>query len=231
MSHLKTDPPFKQTITEPKSLGPFRFIASIALLLSGILFFLYPTLRPFSDETTLQGAFAFSSMSWLLSHLLGIIAFMLLPVGLLGLYDTMENKKARKTAFYGFLFSYVGMGCTLPFYGAEVFALDVIGQEALNQNKDSILELANAIRFGPGFLMILIGLTLLAIGSFLVAISIWRSGTMTKWAGIPLALGFLLYLPQYVATQPLRIIHGLLIALGCIWIAVIIWKHRYEDRG
>ncbi|WP_456278747.1 hypothetical protein [Bacillus sp. AK128] len=231
MNHLKTVSALKQTINEPKSMGAFHQIAVIALLFSGILFFLYPTLRPFSDETTLQGAAAFASLSWLLSHVLGIIAFMLLPVGLLGLYDIIENKNAQKTAFYGFLFCYVGMGCTLPFYGAEVFALDVIGQEALNQNRDSVLELANAIRFGPGFLMILIGLTLLAIGSALVAISIWRSGTMTKWAGIPLALGFILYLPQYVATQPLRIIHGLVIAIGCIWIALVIWKHRYKERA
>ena len=54
----------------------------------------------------------------------------------------------------------------------------------------------------------------------LVAIAVWRSGTLSRWSGIPFALGFVLYLPQFFGTQPIRVAHGLLVALGCIWVAV-----------
>ncbi|WP_026672980.1 hypothetical protein [Alkalihalobacterium bogoriense] len=224
-------PTLQETLNKATPLKPvLRPIAVLSLFLSGILFFLYPALRPFSDEATLQGAAAFASNAWMLSHVLGIIAFLLLPLGLIGLYNTIENNKARKVALTGVLLSYLGMGFTLPFYGAEVFALSVIGQKALLQQSASVLELANAIRFGPGFLMIFLGLMLLALGTILIAIAIWKSQTMTKWTGMPLAVGIVLYLPQYLASQPLRIAHGLLIAIGCIWIAVEIWKHRTYEK-
>ncbi|UOE94770.1 hypothetical protein [Alkalihalobacillus sp. LMS39] len=222
-------PTLQETLNKVALLKAFlRPIAVFSLCLSGILFFLYPALRPFSDEATLQGAAAFASNAWMLSHVLGIIAFLLLPLGLLGLYNTIENNKARKAVLTGVLLSYLGVGLTLPFYGAEVFALSVIGQEALVQQSASVLELANTIRFGPGFFMIFLGLMLLALGTILIAIAIWKSGILTRWAGIPLAVGFVLYLPQYLAIQPLRIAHGLLIAIGCIWIAVGIWKHGHK---
>ena len=60
------------------------------------------------------------------------------------------------------------------------------------------------------------GLLLLAVGAVLVAIAVWRSGTLSRWSGIPFALGFVLYLPQFFGTQPIRMAHGLLVALGCI---------------
>jgi hypothetical protein len=65
-----------------------------------------------------------------------------------------------------------------------------------------------------------LGLLLLAAGAVLVAIAVWRSGTLSRWSGIPFALGFVLYLPQFFGTQPIRVAHGLLVALGCIWVAV-----------
>jgi hypothetical protein len=58
----------------------------ISLVLSGMFFVLYPAIRPFSDELSLQGAEAFGSFSWVLAHSLAMVAFVLLAMGLLGLY-------------------------------------------------------------------------------------------------------------------------------------------------
>ena len=33
------------------------------------------------------------------------------------------------------------------------------------------------------------------------------------------ALGFALYIPQFFGNQPIRVAHGFLVALGCIWLA------------
>jgi hypothetical protein len=105
-----------------------------------------------------------------------------------------------------------------------VFGLHAIGQEAIRQQSAALLELANQVRFGPGFTIIIIGLLSLAVGAILVATALWKANDFKKWSGIPFALGFALYIPQYVASQPIRVAHGLLIAVGCLWIAAGMWQ-------
>ena len=72
---------------------------------------------------------------------------------------------------------------------------------------------------------------MLAVGAVLVAIAVWRSGTLSRWSGIPFALGFVLYLPQFFGTQPIRVAHGLLVALGCIWVAVSLVTSQTLESG
>ena len=43
----------------------------------------------------------------------------------------------------------------------------------------------------------------------------WRSGLLIKWSGIPLAVGFALFIPQYTGSRALPAAHGLLITLAC----------------
>jgi hypothetical protein len=191
-----------------------------ALIISGIFFVLYPALRPFSDEISLKGATAFSSPYWLLAHMLAMIAFTLLPVGLLGLYNTLQSTMVERSGYWALILSMLGIGFTLPFYGGEANGLHAIGQEAIRQQNADILQLADVIRSGPGLIMFLIGLLLLGIATIIAAIAIWRSGIYQKWSGIPFAIGFALYIPQFFGAQPIRVVHGLLIAFGCLWIAI-----------
>jgi hypothetical protein len=111
------------------------------------------------------------------------------------------------------------VGFTLPYYGAEIFALHAIGQEAVRQQSVGLLTLVDAVRYGPAIFVFAVGLGLLAVGPILGAIAVWRSGTLSRWSGLPFALGFALYIPQFFGTQPIRVAHGLLVALGCIWLA------------
>jgi hypothetical protein len=67
--------------------------------------------------------------------------------------------------------------------------------------------------------MFLLGLLLLGAGAGMAATAIWKSGVLPKWSGVPFALGFGLYIPQFFGTQPSRVTHGLLVAAGCLWIA------------
>ena len=199
-------------------------LTAIGLAIAGILFIFYPAIRPFSDEVTLQGAAAFASPEWILAHTLAIVGFILMTLGLFGLYLLLQNTQANHLAFWGLVLSWIGVGLTLPFYGAEVFGLHAIGQAALAQQNAAVLALANQVRFGPGFIVIITGLLLLAIGSILAAIAIWKSFRLAKLGGVLFALGFTLYIPQFVAIQPIRVAHGVLIAIGCIWIAVGMWQ-------
>jgi hypothetical protein len=57
---------------------------------------------------------------------------------------------------------------------------------------------------------------------------VWKSGTLPKWSGVPLAIGLALYIPQLQGNpmiQPIRIADGLLIAIGAIWIAWAMLRH------
>jgi hypothetical protein len=75
------------------SAGAVRIrLAALSLAVSGILFVLYPAIRPFSDEASLQGARAFASPQWILAHVLAILGFILMTLALLGLYFTFLQR-------------------------------------------------------------------------------------------------------------------------------------------
>jgi len=195
-------------------------LGAVSLALAGILFVLYPLLRPYSDEVSLQGAAAFASPAWILAHLLGVVGFIFVTLGLLGLSSALQHTAARRLASLALVLAWIGVGLILPYYGAEMFGLRALGQEALRQHSPALLSLVDAVRLGPGAIVFVVGLLLLAVGAVLVAIAVWRSGTLSRWSGIPFARGFVLYLPQFFGTQPIRVAHRLLVALGCIWVAV-----------
>ena len=94
-------------------------LSAVALAIAGIFFLLYPALRPFSDEASMQGAAAFASSRWLVAHILAIVAFTLIPVGLLGLYNSLRETAAEGPGYWALLLSMIGVGLTLPFYGGE----------------------------------------------------------------------------------------------------------------
>jgi hypothetical protein len=48
-------------------------MAAVALVVAGVCFLLYPTIRPFADEDSLAGAEAFASGAWLIAHLLAVL--------------------------------------------------------------------------------------------------------------------------------------------------------------
>jgi hypothetical protein len=190
-------------------------LTALSFAVAGICFVLYPAIRPFSDEVSMQGAEAFASTAWLVAHSLAIIGFMLLTVALFGLYHRFREKSALGA--WALVTSWVGVGLTLPYYGAEVFGLHAVGQAVVDRQNVGLMSIVNAIRWEAGIYFILIGLGLLGVGTILFAIAIWRSGQLPKWAGIPLAIGFALYIPQFTTTQPIRVAHGLLI-MGACWV-------------
>jgi hypothetical protein len=65
-----------------------------------------------------------------------------------------------------------------------------------------------------------IGLALIAAAAIFAAIGIWRSGSMQRWSGIPLALASVTYLPHFYLPHAARIGCGALVTVGACWIAV-----------
>ena len=225
--------------TREKHLSPrwtkaFRVrLGAGALAIAGALFVVYPALRPFSDETSLQGAAAFASTAWLVAHMLAMVGFILTTLGLFGLHLSLQDTPAERLSFGALIITWIGVGLLLPFYGGEAFGLHAIGQRALAERSADLVRMADEVRSGAGLLMFLAGLILLAVGAILAALAVWRSRRLPKWSGVPFAVAFALYIPQFFGSQPIRIGHGLLVAAGCMWLAVAMWRaqRRSDIRG
>jgi hypothetical protein len=201
---------------------PRRRLAAIFLILAGVFFTLFPVIRPFFDETTIAAAAGFSSAGWILAHASGMAGFILLSLGLLGVYIRLQQTSVERRSFLALLLCWVGVGLTLPFFGAEAFGLQVIGKTALDLSSMDILRMANQVRFGPGLWFISAGLLLIAAATILLATAFWKAGMRPRWGGLPLAIGFVVYIPQLQGApvfQPIRIAVGLIITVGCVLIA------------
>lgn len=186
---------------------------------AGILLLLYPAIRPFSDETGLQGAAAFGMDTWTVAHMLAMVGFILLTLGLLGLYGALQKTGVERLAFSALSVGLVGVGLTLPYYGAEAFGLHAIGQAAVSRHDVTLMKVVENVRTGPQLLMFSVGLLLIGVSAVMVAVGVWKSRVFPKWSGVPFAVGFALYIPQFFGTQPIRVAHGLLVCAGCLWIA------------
>lgn len=199
-------------------------LGAVSLGISGVLFVLYPAARPFSDEASLKGAEAFGSSAWILAHVFAMLGFILPALGVLGLYLLLQETPVERLGLTALTLIWVGAGLTLPFYGAEAFGLHAIGQRAFSEHSNAVLTLANDVRTGPGLMMGVAGLVLLAVGTTMLALTVWISSALPRWSGFPLAIGFILFVPQFFAAQPLRVAHGLLVCAGCLWTAAGMWR-------
>ena len=192
--------------------------AAPELWLAGIAFAVYPAVRPFSDEVSHQGVLAFASTRWVVAHAVGIVAFTLLGLGLARLADSIGRRHGLARA--GLAVAWVGIGLTLPYYGAEVFGLHAAGQQGLATGDVAQFDaLVHDIRLGPGIWFILVGLLALAVGVMLLAAAAWPEASAPRTSLLPLAVGVALYLPQFAAPQPARVAHGLLMTAGCLLLA------------
>ncbi|SNS64812.1 hypothetical protein [Rhodococcoides kyotonense] len=171
-------------------------------VVTGILFALYPILRPYSTETGPAGAEAFASPLWVAAHVCAMIGFLTLVLAVRQLADSMTPVLL------------IGVGLVLPYYGAETFALHELGREAQDTGSYALIDLAEPIRYGPTqTVMFGAGLILIAVATVLVARRIGG------WQVYVFAAGFALFLPQFFLPPWLRVAHGLLILAGCLLVA------------
>ncbi|WP_291409205.1 hypothetical protein [Actinophytocola sp.] len=189
-------------------------LSASSLAAAGVLFLLYPVLRPWTDETTVDGAHeAMASGAWVAAHFFAMVGFILVPPALLGLRDAIGLVPAVTMS--------VGAGLTLPYYGAEDFGLHA----AATTKGTDLLAVADATRNNPlAITMFGVGLLTLAVGAVLVAVAVRRSQVLPRYSAIAFAAGFVLFLPQFFTPAPVRIAHGVLMLVGLVWLAVAMWR-------
>jgi hypothetical protein len=205
-------------------------LGAFAFAIAGTMFVLYPAVRPWYDESTVDGTVAaMSSPAWVASHLFAMIGFILVPLGLLALHGVLAGPnagpRAARLAGVAVVTTWIGAGLTLPYYGAEDFGLNGIARRAAEGQAVDVLDLVDAVQYGPvAATTFAIGLLALGVGAVLAAVAVWRSGVMARVAAVPFALGFALFIPQFYAPPAVRIAHGVLIGAGSAWLAWELWR-------
>ncbi|QVQ50162.1 hypothetical protein J4H86_14470 [Spiractinospora alimapuensis] len=190
-------------------------LAATSLVIGGVLFALYQFVRPFTDT-----AETMASTAWLASHLFAIGAFTLITLGLSWLPQTLRGTLGHRSAISAVIVSVLGIGLTLPYYGAETFMLRFVSQHALDTGDRSVVALADTLHtdiVATG--LFAVGLLLLGAAAVLAAGAVTKSGHASVWSAAPFALGFVLLLPQFFTPQPIRMVHGVLLTAGCVLVA------------
>ncbi|WP_345539332.1 hypothetical protein [Phytohabitans rumicis] len=199
-------------------------VGAIALAVAGVLFVLYPAVRPWHDESTVDGAVAsISSGAWVAAHLFAMLGFILVALGLLALRDTIGGGLAHAAV----VTTWIGAGLTLPYYGAEDFGLHAIAEQYRDGQRFDLLGTVDAFRYHPvAVTLFAAGLLALAAGAVLAALAVRRSLVLPRASGVLFAVGFALFLPQFFTPAPVRIAHGVLLGAGCVWLAIALWRAR-----
>jgi hypothetical protein len=218
------------TVPATVDAEPRTGAGAAVLAVAGALLVLYPALRPWSDATAEGAPAAFASPAWIPAHLAAVAGFVLIAFALLGLHAMLARTAGARPAKLAVHLWAVGTALVLPYYGAEAFALHALGEWIVRTGDTGLLEIAEATRMGTWqATTFATGLLLLGAAGVLVAASVARSSRLPRWAGLPFALAFALYLPQFFGPPALRIAHGVLAAVGCLVLAAAM--RRATARG
>ena len=203
-------------------------LGALALGLSALLLGAFPIVRPFfrldvfAPEATLAAAGpAVASAAWLIAHLMGMGGFVLLLGAIPTLYAHLAAHGDAPRLFRATVSGIAGIALVLPMFGVETYALPAIGQIYLG-GQPEIAPIVTLIYRGLGTVVMLIGLLLLAVGSLTFAKVIWARGALPRWAALMWAMGLAAWLP--LLPHPVRVVDGLLIGIGGVWLAAAMWR-------
>jgi hypothetical protein len=199
-------------------------------IVSGLALAAYPMLRPYGSETGLDGARAFASTAWPVSHLLGMVGFITLALALQSLTSTPRTARHGRTARGTATLAWLAAAFLLPYYGAEAFGLHALGAYAAESGDVAALEVANAFRFAPlAMTTFAIGLLLLLLVGLRLGVGFWRSTAVGRVGGILAGAGAVTYLPQFFGTPALRVGHGVLLGAGLVLLGLAVAREAATE--
>lgn len=186
----------------------------VPLAMTGILMAVYLLARPYGDSpavasTAAERAAAFASPWWVAAHVAGALALAMFGRLALRLADLARPSLPARLARWAGL---AGATLVLPYFGAETFALHVIGRRAA-AGEPSLLGLVEEIRNQSVAITLFgVGLLLLAVAGIAFALAWTRhAGSRAAW---PLGVLMALVLPQFYLPPVGRMAFGVLYLLA-----------------
>ncbi len=209
---------------------PQRLIPVYAIA-AGVSMAAFQLVRPWGDVTEEPSAMAeaFADPRWVIAHLAGAGAFVLLTllandVVAAGIRQQSVRRRSpiARIARYG---AFVGTALVLLYFGAETFALHEIGRAALAGAPTDVVALTGSIRMNLAA-VILFGAGLLIVAAAMVCLAIvaTRSG-VAAWGAWPLSVLAALVLAQFALPPAGRMAYGVAFLLAAVLFAVA-WTRR-----
>src|SRR5215210_2905956 len=170
-----------------------------------------------------------STTGYLAQHLLGSILGTILAIfGVIALGAYLANSRAGRLALLGMVLSVAGNCLVLTIFGFSTIISPVIGRLYL-EGQPGAMEVNEAIFSSPAFVFLVVpGLLFFLVGSILLGVAIWRSGTLPRWAGVLFAPTGLLIAAGVQIGWAQTLGSALMVAAGA-WIAWTV-MHKPASR-
>lgn len=208
-----------------------RQLIPVYAVVAGVLMAVFQLVRPWGDvsEERVAMAEAFADPRWVVAHLAGAAAFVMLAmlaqaVVASGLREQSLRRRSPVTriARYG---TALGAALVLPYYGAETFALHEIGRAALAGSSVDVVALSGSIRMNLMAVTLFgVGLLLVAVAMICLAVVAARAGA-AMWGTWPLGVLAALALPQFALPPIGRMAYGVVFLVAVVLFAVA-WTRR-----
>jgi hypothetical protein len=201
-------------------------LGAVALGISSVFILLGQIMQPsLLDARTSSNDFAraLTSNGYLCAQILFLLAFPLFSTAAISIYKLLSYSHAHRPAFWGMVFSVVGVGLSMPTLGINAVVLPLIGQLYLD-GETGALSIYPAMQEYPWSLILMFGGYLMLIGVAIFSWVIWRNQNLSKWGAALYLAGWILFVGsnnQVSKTGSLSI--GFLIALGGLALARAIW--------
>ena len=160
---------------------------------------------------------AYTSTGYFLSQFVGyILGLSLLTLGVFALTVYLSEIRGERWALIAMVLSILGIGLLLSHYGLRTYAVPALGGAYLGGEENAV-GMANVIFGSPTDGVFYAAFLLYSVGFILFGFAVWGSGTLTRWAGVLLAL----HAPLLSAPLPdlFSVLGALLLLIGGGWVA------------
>ncbi len=187
-------------------------VSAVASIMAGIFMAAAFILHPVGEDATFG-----TDPFWVPAHTLAWIAFTLALLGWVGLY-LIQASRVGKLGVVGFSASILGTSLATWIFSSDITFVPVIAakQPALFQDIFNNFH----IIIGVGSVLAWV------LGNILFGLSIIRAGIFSKWTGVMLAIGSLIFPIAYLSHLPMKVI-----AVGAILVGASQTRLGYELLG
>lgn len=153
-----------------------------------------------------------------LEHSIGVIAFLLTALGLIGVALRLAEQR-RRLALIGFLLAFTGTVLLLGSLFADAYVVPLIAAQA-----PKALAAGGALEHGLQGARVLPGL-LDGLGFLLLGMTVLLQGGRARWAGDVLLLGAVLFAIPFTPWG-ITVLGAVVMGLGQAWVGYTLWADR-----
>ena len=197
--------------------GFANIISAICLLL---FWFLYALLLPINEVPTNYHLLILDP-DWLLVNGLGVIGFVLVLVGILGIFFKQFNE-LTELGMFAFLITIVGV----VLYNAGIYYETFIWPILAVSDPNLVTLSTGPIYSNPIFFMMqILSGSIFSIGFIIFGYSTYKTNTFSKWAILLLVIGVFLFIPGFFP-YIVRTLGIVVYAGGLIWVGYMLIKQE-----